>query len=683
MSRGQSRSGPAEPRSLGVIGSGVSGLVAAYVATTAGHRVTMFEADDRLGGHADTHQVAENGRSLAIDTGFIVHNRHTYPILTRLFAELGIGTRASEMSLSVRSAPGPDGRVLEWAGALGPRGLFPRFSNVTDRHYLRMLTEIPRFHRMAKAVLANRRGRDGDDSWRDRTEEETLAEFLEHGRFSAYFQRNFVVPLVAAVWSCDPDHALEYPAAYLFTFLDHHGMLRIFGSPEWRTVEGGSARYVAAIAERLDTVHAATPVRAVEEHGDHVSVTDDHGTGHRFDSVVIATHPDQALALLAHPSPVQREVLGAIPYTVNPAVLHTDITLLPEAPRAWACWNHRERHDQSGLTVTYDLTRLMGLDTPVHYLVTLGGDGLVDPESVIDRMDYAHPRFTQRSVLAARRVTEIETDRVTFAGAWQGWGFHEDGARSGVRAIRRLGIEWPADSGPRPGLYSTRIAHTRRSPWRHHFDYRSSTWLVDLDDLPDHGIRARFEARDHIGDPTRSIRANVIAFAAAHRVDVSRTRILMAAHARAFGFCFNPISVFWCLDEQGRSVATILEVHNTYGDRHAYLVHPDDSGYAVIDKAMYVSPFHGVDGAYEVYAPVPSDRVRVAIRLHVEGSRHFSASLVGERSGDVTDIGARELLRSVPDGALGAARIRKQGIALWLRGLPRQARPHHQRQKGT
>lgn len=672
---------PPAPR-VAVIGSGVAGLVAAYVMAPAA-QVTLLEADDRLGGHADTHLVHEGERTLAIDTGYIVHNRRTYPILTRIFGELGVRTRPSEMSLSVSSVASVGSeaaggqRRLEWAGAIGPKGLFPTAANLTNLPYLRMLTEIPRFHRMARALLAQPEHASGA------APEETLGEFLHRGGFSDYFRRHFAAPVVAAVWSSDPDTALDYPARYLFTFLQHHGMLRVFGSPEWRTMEGGSAGYVARIAERLDEVRTGARITRVTETGEGVEVTDQYGRTDLFDQVVIATHPHHSLDLLDNPSPAQREVLGAIGYSTNPAVLHTDPAVMPTAPRAWACWNQRERPGSGAVTVTYDLTRLMRLDTDVHYFVTLGGEDLIDPSRVIDRMDYEHPQYTPASVAAARRMDELHTARVAFAGAWQGWGFHEDGARSGVAAVQRLGFDWAP--GPEPGLYRTRIAHTRRTPWRHHFDYRSWAWLVDLDDLPDHGIRGRFEARDHLGDPAASIKDNVIAFAATRGIDVSGTRILMAACARAFGYCFNPISVFWCLDPDGTSVATILEVHNTYGDRHAYLVQADAKGYARVDKAMYVSPFHGVDGYYEIYAPVPSDRLRVAIRLTTADpqARPFTASLLGERVDGDAEPGPAPVLRSAPAAAVGSLRIRQQGIGLWLKKLPVQPRPRHQRQEGV
>ena len=695
------------PPRVAVIGSGVAGLTAAHVAARSA-TVTLFEADDRLGGHADTHLVEERGRTLAIDTGFIVHNRHTYPTLLRLFDELGVATQESEMSLSVRD----DETGLEYAGALGLRGLFPGGANLTNPAYLRLITEIPRFHRRARALLADppgfasrqllrtllSTGRDGRRATSSTTEDPdtTLRDFLRAGRFSAYFERHFMEPLVAAVWSCDPDVALDYPARYLFEFLHHHRMLRVFGSPTWRTVVGGSREYVARVVACLDDVRVGTKVTSVRDTGSGVEVTDGNGTVTTVDAVVVATHPGAALAMLAEPTPAQREVLGAIPYSDNTALLHTDESVLPVAPEARASWNfHRPAGRPTaatGVTVTYDLTRLQRLDTDTRYLVTLGGEDLVDPESVIDRMEYAHPLYDPASVAARRRLPSVSTDRIAFAGAYHGWGFHEDGARSGAVAAERLGFSWQgrrpvsaagvsrlgagaprtSTSGPTLGIYATTIRHTRRTPFRRTFEHRSHTWLVDLDHLPDHGVLGRFEARDHLGSPERSIRDNVVSFLAANGVQAAGGRILLAAQPRAFGFCFNPISVFWCFDGSGEQVAVVVEVHNTYGDRHAYLVHPDEQGRATTPKQMYVSPFHGTDGSYQLAVPLPAERLDVAVTLHSDDGAAFSASLTGTPTG-------HSPLRAAPAALVGALQIRMHGVWLWLRRLPVRPRPaHHQ-----
>ncbi|GAB3016893.1 hypothetical protein GCM10011376_03210 [Nocardioides flavus (ex Wang et al. 2016)] len=661
-----------EQRRIAVVGSGVAGLTAAWIASRTAH-VTLYEADDRLGGHADTHRVATADGELAIDTGFIVHNRRTYPTLLRLFAELGVETQPSEMSLSVSDA----GTGVEYAGALGPRGLFAQRSSLRSREHWRMLLEIPRFHRRARAVLRTPAAAD----------DQTLRDFLASGGFSPGFVRHFMEPLVAAVWSCDPATSLDYPARYLFTFLEHHGMLAVFGSPQWRTVTGGSGTYVARVAAGLHDVRLETKVTSVRELADGVEVTDGSGATTRFDAVVVATHPSHALAMLESPTDLQREVLSALPYSSNPALLHTDTSLLPAAAGARASWNFFRPEDETGaVTVTYDLTRLQRLPTETHYLVTLGGEDLVDPATVIDRMEYEHPLYTPGSVAAQRRLPEINGERVAFAGAYHGWGFHEDGARSGLAAATHLGLRWARTSTvlPTPGRFETTIRHTRRTPFRRSFEHRSTFWLVDLDDLPDHGVLARFEARDHLGSPERTLRDNVESFLADNGVSLGDgTRpgtILMAAHPRTLGHCFNPISIFWCFDDAGHQAGVVVEVHNTYGDRHAYLVHPDEQGRARTDKAMYVSPFHGVDGSYDVAVPLPTDRLHVAVTLRghdgeAGGSAPFSASLTGTRS----DIPVR---RTLGAALRGSALIRAHGIWLWARRLPIRPRPTH-RQEGV
>ena len=685
-------------RRVAVVGSGVAGLTAAYVASRTAH-VTLFEADDRLGGHADTHLVpdaAAPGGRVAVDTGFIVHNERTYPTLLRLFSELGVRTQDSEMSMSVRDPASG----LEYAGALGARGLFPTAGSLTRPAYLRMLAEVPRFHRRARALLASGSG-DGDDGV-------TLRDFLaEHG-FSAYFARHFMEPLVAAVWSCDPAVALDYPARYLFAFLQHHGMLAVLGSPRWRTVTGGSHEYVRRVAAHLPDVRTGTKVTRLLETPDGVELTDGEGAVHRFDAVVVATHPDQALAMLAESTPAQRELLGAIGYSENLAQLHTDASLLPRAPRARASWNFLRRDDGAqGVTVTYDLTRLMRLPVDAEgtrYLVTLGGADFVDPARVVATREYAHPLYTPTSVAARARLHECDSDRVAFAGAYHGWGFHEDGARAGLAAATRLGLSWPEPERrpvASPGLYETTIRHTRRRPRRRSFEHRSHTWLVDLDAVPDHGLLGTFEARDHLGDPDRTLRENVDRFLAAHG-EAAPHRVLMAAQPRALGHCFNPISVFWCLGADDRVAAVVVEVHNTYGDRHAYLLHPDEQGRARTSKQMYVSPFHGTDGHYEVAVPLPvagepgvpgepdqpggdraaADRLEVAVTLRpgASGDATFSSSMSGRRVHAATRA---DVARAAFASWRGSALIHAHGVWLWARRLPVRPRPDHPPQEGV
>ncbi|WP_405758089.1 FAD-dependent oxidoreductase [Streptomyces sp. NBC_01420] len=419
-------------RRTAVVGSGVAGLTAAHILRRA-HDVTLFEADDRVGGHAHTHDLpGADGRVHHVDSGFIVHNRRTYPHLLRLFAELGVPTQESEMSMSVRC----EGCGLEYAGARGPAGLLARPASFRDPAYPRMLAAVPRFHRLARRLLRDG-GPDADTL--------TLGEFAARGRFSPYFTAHFLTPVVAAVWSCDPVTAMRYPARYLFRFLDHHGMLAIGGSPVWRTVTGGSRAYVERVTKQLDAVRTATPVRSVRRHADGVEITTEDGTAEPFDHVVVATHPDQALRLLADPTDDETRTLGAFRYSRNATLLHTDTRLLPGAPGARASWNYLMPDcaaDASHVTVSYDMNRLQRLDAPEAFVVTLNGADRVAPGLVRARMVYEHPVYTPESVAAQARLPALSGPVTAYAGAYHGWGFHEDGCRSGAEAAAALGVDW-------------------------------------------------------------------------------------------------------------------------------------------------------------------------------------------------------------------------------------------------
>ncbi|MFJ3921597.1 NAD(P)/FAD-dependent oxidoreductase [Streptomyces sp. NPDC090022] len=418
-----------EQRKAAVVGSGVAGLTAAYV-LAASYEVTLYEADGRLGGHAHTRDLpTPDGRPVAVDSGFIVHNERTYPTLLRLFRELGIPTQDAEMSMSVRC----DGCGLEYAGARGPAALFASRPALRGR-YLRLLAEVPAFHRGARRLLA-----------RTTHAGITFGDFLREGGFSAYFVSHFALPLVSAVWSCPARTALSYPAAYLFAFLDHHGLLSVTGSPQWKTVTGGSTAYVDAAAKHIQRIRTSSPVDAVRRTSRGVLITTGDGTTDAHDAVVIATHPDQALRMLADPTTDEKRLLGAFTYSRNPTVLHTDTSVLPRSPRARACWNYRMTScdpSTEPVRVSYDMQRLQQLPAGADYVVTLGGEEGIAADRVVERMVYEHPVYTPTSVAAQRELPSLNTGMTAYAGAWHGWGFHEDGCRSGVEAARSLGVEW-------------------------------------------------------------------------------------------------------------------------------------------------------------------------------------------------------------------------------------------------
>jgi predicted NAD/FAD-binding protein len=372
-----------------------------------------------------------DGRRYAVDSGFIVHNDRTYPLLRRLFAELGVEARPTEMSMSIRC----EDCGLEYAGGRGLRGILAQPRRLLDRRFIGMLRQVKRFHRRAAAFLERT-----DDS--DTT---TYGEFLEREGFSDHFVNHYAVPVVSCVWSSGQDTALLYPARYLFRFLDHHGMLRVTGSPQWYTVVGGSRTYVERIAAQLPAVRRGSPVTAVWRDSTRVEVEDASGAVARFDKVVLATHPDQALSLLADPTEDEVQTLKAFTYTPNETVLHTDTRLLPEAREARASWNYLMTSCSTLGTapvVTYWMNRLQGHSSPEQFLVTLNARERIAADSVIAVMDYEHPLYTAESVAAQSRLASLATDRTVYAGAWHGWGFHEDGCRSGVEAARHFGVRW-------------------------------------------------------------------------------------------------------------------------------------------------------------------------------------------------------------------------------------------------
>jgi uncharacterized protein len=412
---------------IAVIGAGIAGNVVA-AGLHPEHDVTVFEAGDHLGGHTHTHEVEVGGQRVAVDTGFIVYNERTYPRFTALLARLGVATQASSMSFSVRN----EATGLEYNGTT-INTLFAQRRNLLRPSFHRMWRDILRFNRHAPEHL--------DDHAR---RELTLGEYVQSQGYSPQFLRDYLLPMAAAIWSAAPEDIGDMPAHFLVGFFRNHGMLTVNDRPQWRTISGGSARYAERLVAPLRArIHLRTPVAGVRRAGGRVQLRLARGEQPAFDRVGFACHADQALALLEDPSPQEREVLGAIPFQENEAVLHTDASLMPRARRAWAAWNyHVQSAPATRVCVTYNMNILQGLALPGALCVTLNRSAAIDPARILRRVTYHHPVFTREAVAAQARFAEVSGVRNTYyCGAWWRYGFHEDGVVSGERVLAQLAGE--------------------------------------------------------------------------------------------------------------------------------------------------------------------------------------------------------------------------------------------------
>jgi predicted NAD/FAD-binding protein len=430
-----------DPKRIAVVGGGVSGLVAAAELRRAGHEITVFEAGSYAGGHTNTIDVEEaDGTVVPVDTGFIVMNDRNYPNFERILAELGVETQAANMSFGVSDGRGE----FEWA-ARGPRGIFARPSHLADPRFIRMLSDLVRFNREARSLLV------ADDPG----SAPSLREFLREGGYSEYFIERLIVPQASAVWSADPEQMWTFPASFLAAFFDNHGVLQIRNRPQWRTIPGGSNRYVKALTapfeDRIRLRTRVTSVRRDRNPDGGVDVAHAGGT-ENFDEVVLACHADQALGMLEDASPLERDVLEAFPYQPNEAVLHTDTSVMPRRRAAWASWNFHLNGAGNGVgrsTLTYDMNRLQSLPTKQRYLVTLNRSDRIDPAKILRVIDYAHPMYTVAGMAAQARWSEVSgVDRIHLCGAYWRWGFHEDGAWSALRVSEALGGRGPGLGEP-------------------------------------------------------------------------------------------------------------------------------------------------------------------------------------------------------------------------------------------
>jgi uncharacterized protein len=432
---------------IAVVGTGISGLASAYLLSRA-HDVHVFEREPRLGGHTNTVRVPRRGApadprrpatsdprrpdDLPVDTGFIVYNEATYPLLVRLFDELGVETQPSDMSWSLRC----ERCQLEYAGS--PRGVVAQPAQLASPGYLRMLADIGRFNRLGAELV--------DDP---RAARLPLGRFLEAAGFGHGFRHHYLQPMAAAIWSSGTQDIATFPLGTLLRFFANHGLLGVRTHHPWRTVVGGTSSYLAPLTARFaDRIHTGDEVVSVARDLDGVSVRTASGAASRFDAVVLAAHADESLGLLADPSPLEKELLGVWRYSRNATYLHTDTALLPRSRRAWASWNYLLddcRTPSQQVSLSYHMNRLQTLDEPREYVVTLNPSTPPRDGTVLRRLDYNHPTYTPEAIASQDRLDELNGRHRTFhVGAYQRYGFHEDGLWSAVRAVSHLGVRWPA-----------------------------------------------------------------------------------------------------------------------------------------------------------------------------------------------------------------------------------------------
>lgn len=408
---------------IAIIGTGIAGNVAAYH-LRKDHDITVFESNDYVGGHTNTVEVEDDGRRIAVDTGFIVFNDRTYPNFLRLLDEIGQDFKKSVMSFSVQSAR----TGLEYNGS-SLNGLFAQRANLVRPSFLRMVRDILRFNGEAPSALY---GMSADM---------TVGDYLANGGYSRVFMDNYLGPMAAAIWSAEPVKVAEMPLVFVLRFFQNHGLLQLRDRPLWQVVEGGSKAYVdKLVAGHRDRIRLSTPVESLRRSGSRVQLNARGLEAEQFDHVFVACHSDQALAMLADPTDTERAVLGAIPYQENEAVLHTDRSLMPASKRCWAAWNyHIPAERRRRVSVTYNMNMLQGLDTNRDYYVTLNNTDAIAPESIIYRTRYDHPVYSLESIAAQSRHRELNSGNMTsYCGAYWRNGFHEDGVFSALEAIRHF-----------------------------------------------------------------------------------------------------------------------------------------------------------------------------------------------------------------------------------------------------
>ncbi|OQW70317.1 MAG: FAD-dependent oxidoreductase [Proteobacteria bacterium ST_bin11] len=408
---------------IAIIGSGISGLTAAYY-LHKDHAITVFEERGQVGGHTDTHTIELAGKDWQVDTGFIVFNDWTYPNFIRLIDELGVTWQDSKMSFSVKC----ERSGLEYKGG-DLNGLFAQRRNLLSPTFIKMIADILRFNKQAVQWLAS-----GDD-------ETTLSGYLATQGFSEAFKQHYIIPMGAAIWSASEADMLRFPARYFLRFFQNHGMLQVRNRPVWRVIQGGSSSYLAPLIKGFkENIRLNSPIESVSRDSQGVLLKPQACETERFDAVIFACHSDQALRLLADANSQEQAILGAIPYQENIAILHTDTSILPASPRAWAAWNyHVLPQARDCVALTYNMNILQSLPAPETFCVTLNYPEAIDPKRIIKQLVYHHPQFSLQGVAAQQRHAEISgVNHTYYCGAYWGFGFHEDGVRSALNVVEQI-----------------------------------------------------------------------------------------------------------------------------------------------------------------------------------------------------------------------------------------------------
>lgn len=420
---------------LAIVGSGISGLAVAHTLKDQAD-ITVFEAGDYFGGHTHTVDITlptpQGPVTHGVDTGFLVFNERTYPNLINLFAELKVETAASDMSFSVKVPGAYKGQTLEWSGT-DLNSLFAQRGNLINPKFWRMLADVVRFNALCTRIAKEQREKDL---------QQPLSDFLRTHKFSEPFRDWYFLPMLGCIWSCPTDQMLQFPVATMIRFCHNHGLIQVTNRPQWFSVVGGARNYVDKILAGVHDKRLNTPVRLIERDAQGVRIVTD-SQSERFDQVVIATHTDQALSMLREPSPYERSLLGAIRYQDNRAVLHTDASVLPANPKTWAAWNYERavssERESSRVCLHYLLNRLQRIPFEQAVVVSLNPLQPIDPATVVGEYDYAHPVFDMAAIEAQKRLPLLQGQHHTwYAGAWTGYGFHEDGLKSGLQVGRSL-----------------------------------------------------------------------------------------------------------------------------------------------------------------------------------------------------------------------------------------------------